>query len=340
MADLDVSVVLPVRDGARTIDAALASVLESRAVRLEVLCVDDGSSDGTPERLAAWANRDGRVRVMRQGRCGIVPALDRGLREARAPLVARMDADDLSHPERLRLQVEWLGDHPEAALVGCRVACFRAGGLGLGWRIYQDWVNGLCTHEEIAREAFVECPLPHPTWMLRRDLALAAGGYRERPWPEDLDLLYRLLERGARVGKVARALYAWRDHDARLSRRDARYDRTAFARAKAHFLPRLHRLSGAVIWGAGKTGRRFARLLGEEGVPVRALLDIRPERQGSWWRGIPILSPAEVGRRKAAWRRERCLVLGAVASRGARAEIRADLGRERLREGEDFLLVA
>ncbi len=340
MVELDVSVVLPVRDAVRTIDWAVASVLDSRGVRLELLCVDDGSADDTAARLLAWAGRDPRVRVLRQPARGIVAALDRGLRHARSPRVARMDADDLMHADRLRLQIDWLDARPGAALVGCQVECFREGGVAEGYRLYQEWANGLCTHEAIAREAFVECPLPHPTWLMSRSAALAAGGYREMPWPEDLDLLYRLLAGGARVGKLDRKLHFWRDHDDRLSRRDPRYARGAFARAKAHFLPKLHSLSGAVIWGAGKTGRRFARLLADEGIPVGAMLDIRPERQGTRWRGIPILSPADVERRKREWRGRGWLVLGAVASRGARAEIRAQLVAQRLREGEDFVLVA
>jgi hypothetical protein len=335
-----VSVVLPVRDAAGTLDEAVGSVLASRGLRFELLCVDDGSTDATPERLAQWADRDRRVRVLTRGPRGIVAALACGLSEARAPCVARMDADDRMHPDRLRLQVDWLDANPEAALVGCQVECVREGGLGLGYRLYEQWVNALCTHEEIAREAFVECPLPHPTWTFRRAAVLAAGGYREEPWPEDLALLYRLLAQGARLGKIPRRLHSWRDHEARLSRRDARYGRLAFARAKAHFLPQLHPMSAAVIWGAGKTGRRFARLLAEQGVPVRAMLDIRPERQGTRWRGIPIFSPAELPVRAPAWRAAGWLVLGAVATRGARGEIRRELGREHLREGEDFLLVA
>ncbi len=334
------SVVLPVRNGGEMLDAALRSVLASRDCPLELICVDDGSDDATPRILAAWRRRDPRLRTLRTGPRGIVPALNAGLEKARAPLVARMDADDEMHPERLALQRAFLDARPDVALVGCQVEPFRAGGLGAGYRIYGEWVNGLVTSEQIECEAFVECPIPHPTWMFRRDAVRSLGGYRQRPWPEDLDLLYLMLEAGHRVAKVPRVLHRWRDHAERLSRTDPRYRREAFARAKAHFLPRLHPMPAAVVWGAGRTGRRMVRLLQAEGLPTHALLDVNPARIGSDWRGIPILSPAELPARAPVWRRQGLRILGAVASRGARGDIRRELDAAGLREGRDFLMVA
>ncbi len=331
---------LPVRNAAATLPAALDSVRANRGASFEIVCVDDGSSDGSSAVLDAAARTDARVRVLRTPPRGIVAALNTGLAAARAPLVARMDADDEMHAERLAAQCALLDARADLALVGCGVEPFRTDGLGAGWRLYAEWVNAITTSEAIEREAFVECPVPHPTWTFRRDVVTALGGYRERPWPEDLDLLYRLLVSGARAGKVPRVLHRWRDHPDRLSRRDPRYSRQAFARAKAHFLPRLHPMPAAVVWGAGKTGRRFARLLADERLATRAFVDVHPARIGRRWRGIPILSPAELPARAPGWRAEGLRVLGAVASRGARAEIRAELVAAGLREGPDFLLVA
>lgn len=334
------SVVLPVRNGAELLERALESVLTSRHASFELVCVDDGSGDGSAALLRARAARDPRVRVVRTPPRGLVSALNTGLAEARGEYVARMDADDEMHPERLRDQCRLLDARPELVLVGCLVESFRAGGLAAGYRIYTEWTNGLVEPEQIEREAFVECPVPHPTWLFRREPVLALGGYRERGWPEDLDLLYRLLDAGHRVAKVPRVLYRWRDHDGRLSRTDPRYDRRAFARLKAHFLPRLHPMPAAVVWGAGRTGRRFARLLAEEGLATRLFLDIHPSRIGTAWRGIPILAPAHLAPRAPSWRDEGVGVLGAVASRGARGEIRRELRRAGLAEGNDFWMVA
>ncbi len=336
----EVSVVLPVRNGGPTLDGAVDSVLASRNVELELVCVDDGSNDATPASLEVWSRRDSRVRVLRTPPRGIVHALNTGLQAARASFVARMDADDEIFPDRLSAQLALLEEHPELVLVGTQVESFRAGGLADGYRLYTEWVNRLVTPREIAREAFVECPIPHPTWLFRRDAVGAVGDYRECPWPEDLDLLYRLLEKGHRLGKVARVLHRWRDHPRRLSRRDPRYGREAFLRVKAHYIGRVHPMRAAVVWGAGRTGRLLTRLLTREGVTVRSFIDIRPERAGRTWRGIPILAPDAVAGRAGAWRDEGVRVLGGVASRGARDEIRAALSTAGLEEGSDFLMLA
>jgi hypothetical protein len=251
-----------------------------------------------------------------------------------------MDADDEVLPERFATQLALLRADPDLALVGCQVESFRDGGLAEGYRIYSEWVNRLVTHQAIAREAFVECPIPHPTWLFRRDTVVAVGGYRDCAWPEDLDLLYRLLEKGHRLGKVPRILHRWRDHPARLSRQDPRYSREAFLRVKTHYIGRVHPMRAAVIWGAGRTGRLVARLLGGEGISVRSFVDIRPERAGRTWRGIPILAPEAVPGRAPLWRLEGVRVLGAVASRGARDQIRAALLTAGLEEGSDFLMLA
>lgn len=335
-----VSVLVPVRDAEVTLGAAVRSVLASVSVDLELICVDDGSSDSTPDLLRDFARSDSRVRLLETPPRGIVAALNLGLTETRSEWVARMDADDEMHPRRLARQLEFLARHPEIALVGCQVESFRSGGLAEGWRIYTEWVNGLVEESEIRREALVECPIPHPTWVFRRRAVVEIGGYRERPWPEDLDLLYRMLAAGHRVGKVPLVLHRWRDHPKRLSRVDPRYDRLAFARAKAHWIGRLRPMRAAVLWGAGRTGRRFSRLLAAEGVLTRAFVDIHPGRKGSTWRGIPVLSTRDLDARAAEWQAEGVPVLGAVASRGARSEIRAHLRGLDLREGSDFLMVA
>ncbi len=332
--------ILPVRDGARTVDGAIRSVLASRGVELELICVDDGSTDRSPPILEDWARCDSRIRVLHTPPCGLVSALNTGIACARSRRIARMDADDEMHPERLAMQAALLDDDSALALVGCQVESFRAGGLAAGYRIYTEWVNALIAPAEIARAAFVECPVPHPTWMFRREVILALGGYQERPWPEDLDLLYRLLAAGYGVGKVPRVLHRWRDHPQRLSRVDPRYGREAFARVKAHYLQRVYPMPAAVVWGAGRTGRRLVRLLEREGLPTRALLDIHPSRIGTTWRGLPILSPERLSERAQAWTQEGLRILGAVASRGARGEIRQALVALGLKEGEDFLMVA
>ncbi|MCK6569585.1 glycosyltransferase family 2 protein [Myxococcota bacterium] len=101
----EVSVVVPVRNGAGYLSQALASLDRSRGVRFETVVVDDGSRDETPVLLQAWSAGHPARRWMRTEARGLVPALNLGLALARAPSVARLDADDVVHPERLQRQL-------------------------------------------------------------------------------------------------------------------------------------------------------------------------------------------------------------------------------------------
>jgi glycosyltransferase involved in cell wall biosynthesis len=278
--------------------------------------------------------------VLRAPARGLVAALNAAVAHARAPLLARMDADDEMHPERLAAQAAFLAAHRDVALAGCGVESFREGGLRQGFALFSEWANALVEHEAIAREAFVDLPLPHPTWMIRRDALERAGGYRDPGWAEDVDLFLRVLAAGLRVGKVPRVLHRWRDHDARLSRRDPRYGREALARAKAHYLPKLWPVSAAVLLGAGRTARRYARLLAAEGLPIRALVAPESAANPRTWRGVPVLGPESLEKEVAAWRAAGVGLLGASALRGARERIRQILGNLALAEGRDFLMLA
>jgi len=339
-ASPEISVLLPVRDGAAHLGGALASTLASVGPSFEVVCVDDGSRDGTAALLADWTRRDPRVRVLSRPARGIAAALNDALGAARGRLVARMDADDEMHPERLAAQAALLDRRPEVALASCLVESFRADGLREGFRLYTDWLNTCISPDEIEREAFVDCPLPHPTWMLRRATLECVGGWRDLDWAEDLDLFYRLLAAGARAAKVPRSLHRWRDHDSRLTRVDPRYGRVALARAKAHWLPKLRPMSAAVFLGTGRTARRYSRLLAAEGVATSALVAPEEPTSARAWQGIPLVGPGALAARAREWRLAGSLLLGAAALRGARERIRGILCDLALVEGRDFLMLA
>jgi glycosyltransferase involved in cell wall biosynthesis len=339
-ASPEISVLLPVRDGEATLRGALESTLASVGPSFELICVDDGSRDGTAALLADFARRDPRVRVLSRPARGIAAALNDGLAAARGRLVARMDADDEMHPERLAEQAALLERRRDVALAGCLVESFRAGGLREGFRLYTDWLNSCVSADEIAREAFVDCPVPHPTWLLRRATLECVGGWRDLDWAEDLDLFYRLLAAGQRAEKVARSLHRWRDHERRLTRVDPRYGRDALARAKAHWLAKLRPMSAAVFLGSGRTARRYSRLLAAEGVATRALVAPEEPAAARTWQGIPLVGPGALAARIPEWRGAGSLLLGAAAIRGARERIRGILSDLGLVEGRDFLMLA
>lgn len=331
------SVLLPTHDAGSELLGALRSLCDQTLADVEIVLVDDGSTDGSVDQARRDLDADSRLRILAPGRIGLPAALNAGLAACRAELVARMDADDVARPERLERQRLHLEEHPEVAILGCQVRTFADGGAGQGYRLFDAWQNGLLTHAQIAREIYVESPLSHPSVMYRARAIRELGGYRDVPWAEDYDLWLRANLAGARFAKLAEVLLEGRDRPDRVSRRDPRYGKKALLACKAHYLARGPLSAGrkALVWGAGPTGRALARQLRHEGATVAAFVDVDPKKIGvTRAGGAPTLSLDELERRAGT------VLLGAVAARGARARIRehaVGLGYE---EGRDLFFAA
>jgi glycosyltransferase involved in cell wall biosynthesis len=197
-----VSVVMPVRNARPFLDEAVRSVLGQTFRDFELVVLDDASEDGSAEILREWARRDARVRLVESRRpLGLSGSSEAVVREARAPLVARMDADDVAHPERLARQLEVMRARPEVVLVGSLCEGIDAAGRRVRprdrWRLVR---------------ASLYPPFPHGSAMFRREAFEAVGGYREdcAGW-EDQDLFLRLSRRG-RVVVLPETLYFYRYH--------------------------------------------------------------------------------------------------------------------------------
>jgi len=327
-----ISILLPARNAAATLDACWRSILRQTEPDWECVLVDDGSDDTTLARARALARHEPRLVVVAAPHRGIVGALEHGLARCRGELVARMDADDVMHRDRLRAQRAALDARPVLAAVGCQVRLFPRAGVGPGLRAYERWLNGLVTPDAIRTEAYVECPVAHPTLMVRRT-ALAALGYRACQWPEDYDLVLRLLARGWEIGNVPRRLLGWRNHSSRLTWHDARY---GLDRCKAAFLADglLAASERYVLWGYGETGHALRRALLAHGKRPSHIVELHPGRLGNVIHGAPVIAPDAV-----ALDRHRPLV-ASVAGAEARAQIRTALVARGFRELRDFVCAA
>ena len=331
-----VSVILPVRDAGPYLDAAMVSLLSQTLENFELIAVDDGSVDGSRQALDTWAKRDSRIKVFSHKPMGIVATLEHARAEASGRYLARMDADDVAEPHRLERQLAMLEADPSLAGCGTGVTYFPEEAVRDGARRYENWINGLVTPEDIAREIFVECPLAHPTFFLQSKIVDAVGGYRDQGWPEDYDLLFRLWAEGYRLGKVPVQLLRWREHPGRLSRTHRRYSPESFLACKVYYLQRtlLQGMDGAVIWGAGPVGKAVARALLNAGTRVLAFVDLNPQKLGQEIHGAPVVDT------ESGLRTRGCLHLAAVGQEGARQLLRATLDGAGFRELVDFAAVA
>lgn len=200
-ADQPVSVVMPVRNAMPFLDEAIASILAQSHRNFELVIGDDGSTDGSSERIEMWARRDPRIRVIRNdGPClGPSGSANWVVRAALHPLVARMDADDVSTPDRLRRQLIALRDHPDAVMIGSLYDLIDEQGRQVGARDRSALRNG--------RGDF---PVAHGSIMFRRETFDRVGGYRAQcDFWEDRDLLIRL-ERAGKALIMPEAMYRYR----------------------------------------------------------------------------------------------------------------------------------
>jgi hypothetical protein len=242
-----------------------------------------------------------------------------------------MDADDLM-PRRLACQVAVLEADASLAAVGARVRIFPR---RLAGRVasYERWLNAIdmsgCAPRP-SSEAIV-----HPLYCARRVLVRTAA---RRGWPEDYDLVLRILASGHALGVVPEKLLAWRDGPARLSRTSAAYAQTAFTACKAEFLARgfLAPHARYALWGYGGTGRALARALAAHGKLLGRVIELHPRRLGQRIHGAPVVEPAAL--REAEARALPLIV--SVAGATPRAEIRAELAELGYAELRDFVCAA
>ena len=326
-----VSVLLPYRNAAATLEEAVDSVLSQTGVDFELLAVDDGSTDDGPARIAG---RPGVVHLSTGG-CGLVGALQRGLAAARGSFIARMDGDDVCLPGRLARQIALLRSDDRLGVCGTRVAGFPAGAVGAGMQRYIAWQNQLVTPEDHRRELFIESPMCHPSVMLRRAALDEVGPWRDVGWPEDYDLWLRIEAAGWKLAKVPEILLRWRHGDGRMTFTDPSFARERFTETKAPHLARRVRELGRplVMWGAGRSGKRLARALEAYGVRPQWFIDIDRNKIGNVARDLPIHAPDALARGEHT-------VVVAVGAIGARDEIREHLRAAAFTEGDDYLCTA
>lgn len=330
------AVLLPARNAEATVWAAATSILRQTERDLELVLVEDGSCDGTAALLERLMERDRRVKVLRGPGEGIARALDRGLEQCDAEVVVRMDADDVAHPERVESLLDALDRDPSLAAVGSQVRLFPRRTVREGMVRYASWLNGLVTKELVRRDLFVEAPLVHPASAIRRADLERLGGWRDGDFPEDYDLWLRLAAAGRELTNLPRALLSWRESAGRLTRTDPRYERKRHIELKCTHLARtfLSQTAEVAIWGAGETGRAFARDLKRLGIGTANFIDVDPKKIGRMTLGARVLGMGDLRRVRGQ------KILVAVGAKGARDLIRAELTRCGFLEVRDYVVVS
>lgn len=328
-----VSVVLPFFNAEKTLERAVRSILNQTFDDFELILVNNNSTDESANLAWLLAAEDKRIKLLSEHQQGVTFAANKGNKAAIGQYIARMDADDFSHPERLQKQVELLDSHPEIGVASCLVRHVGHHENTEGLHKFVDWANSIQTPIEIRLNCFIEAPVINPTVLYRRELLDQFGGYVHGGFPEDYEMWLRWISHGVNIQKVPEVLFDWYDSDTRLTRTDERYSTEAFYHSKTEYLVKWLQKNDHPyiwVWGAGRVTRQRAELLQEKGIWIEGYIDLK-ERE--------LEDACCIQFENFNWNAP-AFILSYVANWGARDEIRNYLLSKGKIEGMDFILVA
>lgn len=239
MAEPRLDVLLPIYNAADTLEETIRSIQAQTVPDFRILAVDDGSTDGTRDLLARLSREDPRIEVITKPNGGIVDALNHGISHARARLIARHDADDLSYPERFAEQVDYLAANPDCVAVSGFARHVNAKGEPLGTYAILPPPDSCDATAVPSREPY----LMHPFVTIRREPLVAIGGYRYAFHSEDTDLYWRLQERG-KLHNLPFLVGDYRLHAASISSLSVLNGRIAAIASQLAGLSHLRRMAG------------------------------------------------------------------------------------------------
>ena len=330
----EVSVVLPYFNAEKTLARSIRSILEQTHANFELLLINNNSGDISISVAKNFAETDNRIHLLYEPKQGVAHAMNCGLQHARGKFIARMDADDVSHPQRLEKQVRFLHENPETGLVGSKVDYVAHEKNTAGFQRFVKWANSFHSSEEIELNRFVEIPVVNPTILFRREIYEEFGGCRQGDFPEDYEMLLRFLEAGVKMAKLPEPLLEWHDYSGRLTRTDERYSTEAFFRVKAKYFWKWSERNNPFhpeiwVWGAGRKTRQRAKLLEKEGLKISGYFDIvkdkTTEKQTLHFTEIP--QPGKL------------FIAPMVSKRGVSRQIKDYLLKVNYREGKDFIMM-
>jgi glycosyltransferase involved in cell wall biosynthesis len=227
MKSIPITAVMSVFNGQAFLAEAVDSILGQSFGDFEFVIIDDGSTDQTAEILRQYAARDARIRIHRHDNMGRTQSLNVGIRIAGGKYIARMDADDISLPNRFQEQFSFMEDHPDVGLVGGAFQLISVNGSLI------DAIRYPTQDLEIRSALRVDNPICHPAAFLRKKLVLEAGGYR-KPFveSEDYDLWLRLSER-AQLANLETFVLQYRIHLNQVSIKNMTHQKMCVLAARA-----------------------------------------------------------------------------------------------------------
>jgi len=263
-----ISILTPFKNTSKYLIECLDSIINQSYTNWELLIVDDHSIDDSYECVLAFAEKDKRIKLLKNGGSGIIEALRLAYSKSSGTYITRMDSDDIMHPDKLSIMLHHLQTHSKQHIALGLVQYFSGAGIGDGYAKYESWLNGLTQNGNNYQDIYKECVIPSPCWMLHRDDFDMCGAFSPNRYPEDYDLAFRFYKNKMCCIPSSSVLHYWRDYSTRASRTDAHYAENHFLELKVdYFLDLNYDVSRPLtLWGAGQKGKKVAKLLKQKGI--------------------------------------------------------------------------
>lgn len=328
-----VSIILPFFNAEDHLSEAIESMLCQTFEQFELILIDTKSTDRSNEIASEFTAQDSRVKLIEESRQGLVFGLNAGIDEAEGEFIAIMNPLDISYPERLAKQVEYLETHPDYGVIATKAKNTPETPESMyneGYEQLMLWSNNIITHSDIAAARFIEAPFIHSTVMFRKELIAEHGEYRNGDFEADYELWLRWLSEGVKMYKLPVVLLDWLERPERVDHSEDRNTDQGLFEVKSRYLNNWLKENNkyypnVAIWGAGKRSRQRYFILHELGVQAKFFIDLRenPERKVIQYQHTP---PAG-----------RNFILSYVANKIAREKLRMFLVELGYMEGKDFI---
>ncbi|MEN8247896.1 MAG: glycosyltransferase [Bacteroidota bacterium] len=326
-----VSVILPMKNAADTVSKAIDSIIHQSYPNLEIIIINDHSTDTSSDIVGNYDDK--RIKIVNNNDVGIAAALNTGIAIASGKYIARMDADDVSHKDRIEKQVRFLEDNSKVGVVSCLVNHISHTNHQEGYRLHVDWINSITEPTDHYLNRFADATVAHPSVLFRRELIEKYGNYNTGSVPEDFEFWLRLMSQGVRFAKVPEVLFDWHDTPTRASRELVQYEQEAFFRVKAQYFAQWWSEKSfnkdLWIWGFGKNVFRKSQPLNDLGIKITGYIDLNERdnttRNVKSYREIPHING---------------FYLVYVSDRIGKRNIINYLEKQKLIPGGDFLIMA
>lgn len=256
-----VSIIIPFKNPMPYFEDCLNSVLRQTYSNLQIILVNDGSTDNSLEIAQKIQNKDQRIKILENDGNGIIDALILGSKIASGDYICRMDADDLMDLKKIEVLRNLLIAKGKNFIAIGAVSYFSSNKeMGNGYILYTKWLNNLTIHSNNYNEIYKECTIPSCCWMMYRSDFIKVNGFQDLTYPEDYHFAFRVYYFNIDIVTTPKVIHFWRDHPKRSSRNSQAYKFDNFIPLKVHYLINyeLKKHNNLILWGAGKKGKKIA----------------------------------------------------------------------------------